>query len=131
MSQVQRVIILNKPFKIRGYTVWQWILLASSLAIGFLLGSKVPHEWKFGNLPAGFILGLTIVCAAIVVVSASQMKPFAWWRNKVLYTLGFVPVVYLPKREEGVIYPDPTIKEAVKREDQDYVSVDTSDHEYQ
>ena len=130
MSVVQRVIILNKPFKIRGYTVWQWIVLTASVAIGFLIGSKIPHDWKLGNLPVGFIIGLLIVCGAIVFVSASQMKPVAWWRNKLMYALGMAPVLYLPKREEGQVYPDPTIKEVVKREDQAYVNVETFDHEY-
>jgi peptidoglycan/LPS O-acetylase OafA/YrhL len=122
MSVVHRVITLNKPFKIRGYTILQWIILTVSLAAGFLVGSKCPHEWKVGNLPVGFIIGLLIVCSAIVFVSASQMKPFAWWRNKILYTLGLSPVVYLPKREEGQEYPDSTIKEIIKREDQPYVT---------
>ena len=46
MSVVQRVIILNKPFKIRGYTIVQWIILAGTLAVAFLVGSKVPPDWK-------------------------------------------------------------------------------------
>lgn len=127
MSVIQRVIVLNKPFKIRGYTILQWIILSGSLAIAFLIGSKVPHEWKVGNLPAGFLVGMVVVCAAIVFVSASQMKPFAWWRNKALYGLGMAPRVYLPNREEGQVYPDPTIKDIIKREDQPYVTIERDD----
>jgi hypothetical protein len=129
MSVVQRVIILNKPFKIRGYTIWQWILLASALALAFLVGTKIPQGWKLGNLPLGFIVGLLIFCAAIVFVSASQMKPFAWWRNKFLYTFGMAPTVFMPKREEGQEYPDSTIEKPVKREDQSYVAVEHFDDE--
>ena len=129
MSVVQRVIILNKPFKIRGFTIWQWILLGSSLGVAFLIGTKIPHDWKLGNLPLGFIVGMLIFCTAMVFVGASQMKPFVWWRNKFLYTFGFVPVLYLPQREEGQEYPDSSIKEPIKREDQSYVAVEHFDDE--
>jgi hypothetical protein len=129
LSVVQRVIILNKPFKIRGFTIWQWCVLTGALALGFFIWSKIiPHDWKIplpqGYMPTGLFLGIIIVCGALVVVSASQMKPLIWWKNRILYTLGFAPRLYLPVREEGQPYPDATIKEAVKREDQPYVAVE-------
>lgn len=124
MSVVQRVIILNKPFKIRGYTVMQWIILAVALALAFLIGSKIPHDWKLGNIPAGFLVGLLIFCGAIVFVSATQMRPMLWWKNVILYKLGIAPSLFLPHHEEGQPYPDPTIIEPVKREDQPYVTFD-------
>ncbi len=122
MSVVQRVIILNKPFKIRGYTVMQWIILAVALALAFLIGSKIPHDWKLGNIPAGFLIGLVIFCGAIVFVSATQMRPMLWWKNVILYKLGIAPTLFLPHHEEGQLYPDPTIIEPAKREDQPYVT---------
>ncbi len=126
MSVIQRVIILNKPFKLRGYTILQWVLLVGSLAIGFFVGSKVPGDWKLGNLPLGFILGLTIVCGALVFVSASQMKPGAWWRNTILYGLKIQPRMFLPHPEEGNIYPDPSIIDPVKIQDDAYISIESS-----
>jgi hypothetical protein len=120
MSVVQRVIPLNKPFKIRGYTILQWVILAVSVALAFIIGANIPKDWKLGNLPLGFLVGLGIFCGAIVFVSASQMKPFAWWRNVILDRLGISPRVYIPHREPGYEYPDSTIIEPTKREDQAY-----------
>lgn len=122
MSVVQRVIILNKPFKIRGYTVMQWIILAVALAVAFLVGSKTPGDWKLGHMPLGFIIGLVIFCLAIVFVSATQMRPVSWWKNLIMYKLGLSPTVYLPNREPATLHYDPTIIEAPKAEDQPYVT---------
>ena len=122
MSQVHRVLVLNKPFKIRGFTVMQWITLAGATAIALFVGTKmVPNDWKLGNVPAGLPIGIAIWGAAAGYVTATETKPVTWWKNKLLYGLKLLPNVYLPKREEGVVYPDPTIKEIVKREDQPYV----------
>lgn len=109
MSQIHRVIILNKPLKIRGYTPFQWVLLASSLAVAFYIGSAVPREWKFGNIPAGFVIGMPIFIAAMVFVTASQMKPMIWWKNAILYGLKLMPLMFFPHNEEGSLYPDPSI----------------------
>lgn len=127
MSVIQRVIILNKPFRIRGYTIIQWVILVGALAIGFLVGSKVPGDWKLGNIPLGFLIGLSIVCGAIVFVSASQMKPAAWWRNTILYGLKMSPRMFLPHPEEGNIYPDPSIVEPTRVRDDAYISIENND----
>jgi hypothetical protein len=122
MSQVHRVLVLNKPFKIRGYTVMQWITMGAATAIALFVGTKlVPNDWKLLNVPAGLFVGIAIWGAAAGYVTATEAKPIAWWKNRLLYALKLLPIVYLPKREEGVLYPDPTIREAVKREDQTYV----------
>lgn len=124
MSQIHKVIILNKPLKIRGFTPIQWILLALSVALAFLVGTKVPGDWKLGNLPLGFILGMLIFCGALVYVKASEMKPFAWWRNLFLYRLGFLPRTYFPHIEEQTqIYPDPDVIDAPKREEDGYIEL--------
>lgn len=127
MSLVHRVIKLNEPFKIRGYTVSQWILMAVALGLAFFLGTKVPQDWKVGNLPVGFLVGLAIFCGAIVFISATQMRPISWWRNAVLYKLKLIPSVYLPHPEEGAIYPDPSIEDEGKREDNAYVELGADD----
>lgn len=127
MSLVHRVIKLNEPFKIRGYTVSQWILMGVSVAAAFFIGTKIPQDWKVGHLPVGFLVGLAIFCGAIVFISATQMRPMSWWKNALLYKLKLVPMVYLPHPEEGVIYPDPTIEDVVKREDSNYVQLGADD----
>ena len=130
MSQIQRVIILNKPFKIRGYTIMQWLSLGAGLALALLVGTKIPHDMKLGNLPLGFVIGMLIFSTGIVLVHLCQVKPLAWWRNRLVYSLGIAPTVYLPKREEGQEYPDSSIKQAPKREDQPYVDVETFADDY-
>jgi hypothetical protein len=121
MSQVHRVLVLNKPFKIRGFTVMQWITLGSATAIALFVGTKiVPSTWKLAGVPAGLFVGIAIWGIAAGYVTATETKPIVWWRNRLLYGFKLLPTLYLPKREEGTVYPDPTIKEAAKREDQSY-----------
>lgn len=129
MSVVQRVIVLNKPFKIRGYTIWQWIIMGVSAVLALFLATKMPNDWKINGAPIGVFVFVAVLGAGIAYVSATQMKPPAWWRNKFLYTLGIVPSIYLPNREEGQVYPDPTIIERAKRDDQDYnYQIETEDY---
>jgi hypothetical protein len=126
MSVVQRVIVLNKPFKIRGYTIPQWLVLGLASVVALFVATKVvPNDWKINGAPAGVFAFVIVLGAGIAYVSATQMKPVAWWRNKFLYGLKVVPDVYLPKREEAQVYPDPTIIEPRKREDQNYIEVDS------
>ena len=123
MSQLQRVIPLNKPFKLRGYTIGQWLILGLSLAVAMLVGSKVPGDWKLDKIPVGFLVGLLIFCLAIVFVSATQMHPLIWWRNQLLYKLGLAPRLVLPSRDPPLPYIDATIVEVSKKgDDQPYVT---------
>jgi hypothetical protein len=125
MSLVHRVIPLNKPFKLRGYTFPQWVLLALSVGIAFLVGSKLPGDLKIGNIPIGIIVGVGIISGAIVFVSASEMKPAAWWKNLFLYRLKLTPTIFHPHAEPGQIYPDPDIIDAKsKHENRAYVEYD-------
>ncbi|HEY9867596.1 MAG TPA: hypothetical protein V6D08_00190 [Candidatus Obscuribacterales bacterium] len=121
MSLVHRVIVLNKPLKIRGFTVFQWVLIVLAVAGGFGVLSVIPKEWKIGNLGVNFIGGLSVFCVAFVFIGMSQMKPFMWWKNLFLYRLKLVPTQYLPHPEESIVYPDPTIVEAARKSDQFYV----------
>lgn len=125
MSQIHKVIVLNTPMKIRGYTVPQWILLAISVGLAFLAGSKVPPDWKLGNLPLGLFAGLAIFSVALVFVFASETKPLAWWRNFFLYRIFHsVPTAYYPHMEEQTqIYPDPDVADAGKREERNYIEL--------
>jgi hypothetical protein len=125
MSQVHRVVILNKPLKIRGYTPWQWGLGTVALAVAFWSFSLFPHEWKIANLPVGFIVGLLIFCAALVFISASQMKPALWWRNSIMYRLGLLPVKFLPRVLPAQIYPDKTIIDSARKEQTAYIEIES------
>lgn len=55
MSQVHKVINLKTPLKVFGFTVKQIILLALGVILGFLLASKMPHDWKVGHLRPVFL----------------------------------------------------------------------------
>ena len=122
MSLVHRVIILNKPLKIRGFTVSQWVVMVLAAATAFGVGSAMPGNWKVGNLPVGFLVGLGIFCGAMLISQGLQMKPLTWWRNMIAYRLKLVPMTYLPHSEPGTIYPDPTVVDPGRKEDLPYVS---------
>lgn len=121
MSLVHRVIVLNKPLKIRGFSILQWVQIVLALALSFGVFTLFPKEWKIGNLPTGFIVALIFFCGVMVLINALEMRPFAWWRNKFLYGLKVLPIEFLPHPEEAHIYPDSTIVEAPKERDRFYV----------
>jgi hypothetical protein len=111
MSQVHRVINLREPFKLFGMTLHQIGWLAMGVILAFAVGSRVPGDWKLGNVPAGIVLGICIVGVAIVAGGFTELKPMVWWRNMFMYRLGLCPKLYIPKAEFGQVYPDPTITE--------------------
>src|SRR5437660_11276578 len=121
MSVVHRVIVLNKPLKIRGFTLFQWGMMVLAAGVAFAMGSYIPKEWKLANLPVGFLVGLLIFSAVLVCINALEMRPIAWWKNQFLYRLKLVPSVFLPHPEEAQAYPDASIIEPKKAEDQFYV----------
>ena len=122
MSVVYRVVILNKPFKIRGFTLLQWCVLVGTAALCFFVCSKFPSEWKLGNIPVGIWVGLAIFSAVIVFVTAAQMKPLVWWKNRIFFSLGLNSRCYLPHTESGPPeYPDPNVIEPSKQEQGIYI----------
>lgn len=121
MAVVHRVILLNKSLKIRGYTLLQWGMLILAVALAFGLGSYMPKEWKFGNLPAGVLVFVAIVSAAFVFIHASEMKPWLWWKNQLFYRLHLKPTKFLPHPEPSKEYPDSSIIDPIKQKDRYYV----------
>ncbi|MBI1269669.1 hypothetical protein GC174_04470 [bacterium] len=111
MSQVHKVINLKTPLKVFGFTVKQIILLALGVILGFLLASKLPHDWKVGHLPAGLFAFVGVVGVSCALSFMTEVKPMPWWRNAFLYRLKLVPDVFIPKPEDAPLYPDPTIIE--------------------
>ncbi|MBX9720161.1 MAG: hypothetical protein K2X81_02105 [Candidatus Obscuribacterales bacterium] len=126
MSLVHKVIILNKPLKIRGFSFGQWFVLAVAVALGFFFAFKVPQNWKLGNLPLGLFVWVIFVGGAVAGVSAMEFKPFAWWRNLLLYKVfNALPRAYYPHVEEqNQVYPDPDVIDPAKREDEGYIELD-------
>lgn len=123
MSVVHRVIILNKPLKIQGFSIGQWALMALGVAGGFIGAfNLVPKEWKILGAPAGVFVFVAIVGGVMVFVKACEMKPAAWWRNLLAYRLKLAPSVFLPRCEDGHVYPDPSIVEPGSGEERPYVS---------
>jgi len=115
VSVVQKVIILNKPLKVFEFTPIQLVLLVLSTVTALIVGNKIPGNWKIGNLPAGFLIGLLIVCAAIVFVKATEIKPMQWWRNLIFYRLKLTPSRFVPHPEPANVYPDTTIIDGPKK----------------
>lgn len=117
MSRVHRVINLKEPFRIFGMTLGQIGIAAIGLILAFIIGTKIPSDWKVGNIPAGFVAGLTVFCVSLVAGRMTELKPMVWWRNSLMLGLGLVPRTYIPKPKEAQIYPDPTIIEAGQAEE--------------
>jgi uncharacterized membrane protein required for colicin V production len=124
MSQIHRVILLNKPLKIFDFTPLQLILMFTATILSFVIGSNIPGNWKINGLPVGFLIGMTIFCAALAFVKMSEFKPWPWWRNRILYPLKLIPTEFLPHLEPAQLYPDPTIMDVKKASDDYYVDAD-------
>lgn len=122
MSQVHKVINLKEPFKIFGLTIKQAIALAIGALMGFFIASKLPGDWKIGNLPAGLFVFIGFVSLGGALGFMTELKPMAWWRNNFIYRLGLAPLVYIPRPEPGQIYPDPTI---IDKKDQEEFYVES------
>ena len=118
MSQVHKVINLRTPLKIFGLTIKQLISLVIGGLLGFLAATKLPGDWKIGNLPVGLFAFVGIISLGGALGFMTELKPIAWWRNNFIYRLGLAPRIYIPRPEPGAIYPDPTIIE--KREAEEF-----------
>jgi len=112
MSVVRKVELLNIPYRFYGLTLWQILLLCLSAFMGFQAAIHVPNVKVFNGLPLGFLVFMAIFCGAMVFVFANQIRPWQWWRNKLLYTLRLRPTMYVPRQEPAHVYPDATIIEA-------------------
>lgn len=113
MAIVHKVIILNKPFKLFGFSFVQWIVLASTSLIGLWIGFSLPPV-KFNGLPLGFIVFMIIVCGGIVFVHASLIQPWQWWRNRILSLAQMLPTEILPKPQAAKTYIEDAAKQSNK-----------------
>jgi hypothetical protein len=111
MAIVQKVIVLNKPFKIFGFTFVQWIILAGTALAGLWLGTAMPQV-KFNGIQLGIWITITTPCIALVCVNASSIKPWQWWRNRILSLSNLLPTEILPQPRPANIYPEEDRQEA-------------------
>jgi hypothetical protein len=105
MAIVHKVIVLNKPFKVFGFTFVQLIFLALAGLIGLWLGTAVPQVKINGIQLGAWITFVITPCVALVAVNASSIKPWQWWRNRILSLSNLLPTEILPKPSPANMYP--------------------------
>jgi hypothetical protein len=110
MSVVRKVIILNQPLKLFGFTLIQLLLLSVTVIFILWLSGHCPPG-KLGGIPLSFWVPFFIFCSALVFVKATEIKPLQWWRNRLLWHTEFLPKVYVPGFEASPRYPDESIIE--------------------
>jgi hypothetical protein len=110
---MRKVELLNTPYRFYGFTIGQIVMLVIAVFIAIYVWTNMPNAnvKVFNGLPLGFLVAMAIVCGAMVFVWANQIRPWQWWRNKVLYTLHFRPLLYVPWQEPAHNYPDANIIE--------------------
>jgi hypothetical protein len=96
MAIVHKVIILNTPFKLFGFSFVQWIVLLLTALISCWAWFNTPPV-KINGLPLGLFVFLAIFCTGIVFVHATLIKPRQWWLNRILYAARLVPLELMPK----------------------------------
>jgi hypothetical protein len=92
-----------------------------AVLFAFFVASQVPKEVKINGMPGSAVAFIVLICADIALVKMSEIKPWSWWINMFAYRMKVVPTVWMPHPEVAPIYPDPTIIEAKKRGDDNYV----------
>ncbi len=121
MAQSYQVINLKQPVKLFGFTIRQLIFLAIGIGLGFLSISKVPGDWKIGNLPVALFAFIFCVSISIVAGFFTDLKPMAWWRNSILYRLGLKSTTYMPRPEARIPYPSSDIEDEYSPEDDYFI----------
>jgi hypothetical protein len=105
MAIVQKVIVLNKPFKIFGFSFVQWIVLTGAALAGLWLGFIMPPV-KINGIQLGIWVTIIFFCVAMVFVNASSIRPWQWWRNRILSLSNLLPTEILPQPRPARIYPE-------------------------
>jgi hypothetical protein len=113
MAIVHKVIVLNTPFKLFGFSFIQWLVLLVTGLIGLWIGFSMPTV-KFNGLPLGFLVFMAILCGGMVFVHASLIQPWQWWRNRFLHIAKLLPTEILPKPQPIKTYFEDKLKEANK-----------------
>lgn len=103
MAIVHKVIILNTPFKLFGYSFVQWIFLGIVALISCWAWFSTPPV-KINGLPLGLFVFLGIFCTGIVFIHASLIKPWQWWRSRILSLAKLLPTEILPKPQPAKVY---------------------------
>ncbi len=110
MAIVHKVIILNKPFKLFGFSFIQLAIFVFTGLIGLWIGFSVPQV-KVNGLPLGFLVFMLIICGGMVFVHATLIQPWQWWRNRILSLAGLLPTKILPRPQAPNIYIEENAKD--------------------
>jgi hypothetical protein len=113
MAVVHKVIILNTPFKLFGFSFIQWLVLLITSSLGLWIGFSMPQV-KINGLPLGFLVFMVIICGGIVFVHASLIQPWQWWLNRLLYAAKLLPTEILPKPQPIETYFEESPKQSNK-----------------
>ncbi len=103
MAIIQKVIVLNTPFKLFGFTFAQLITLLVASLLGLWIGSLMPSV-KIGPAPLNVWVIILTPGGAMTFIAASQMKTWQWWRNRILGLSNLLPSEVLPKPQQAPIY---------------------------
>lgn len=105
MAIIQKVIVLNTPFKLFGFTFMQLVILLVAALLGLWIGSLMPPI-KIGPAPLNVWVIILTPGAAMTFIAASQMKSWQWWRNRIFGLANLLPTQVLPKPRPAPIYLD-------------------------
>ena len=119
MAIVHKVIILNTPFRLFGYSFVQWIFLLGGAAAGVWVWFSMPNIKIHGlplqfleNVPVGLIFFVGIISAGGFIAHATLLKPWQWWLNRALYAAQMLPTEIFPKPQPAKTYFQETDKSA-------------------
>jgi hypothetical protein len=113
MAIVHKVIVLNTPFRLFGYSFVQWVVLLFTALISCWAWFSCPPV-KINGLPLGLFAFLAIFCTGIVFVHASLIKPWQWWLNRVLYAAQLLPTKIFPQPQPIKRYIEDNSKQTNK-----------------
>jgi hypothetical protein len=94
MSSQHKVVLLNQPARIYGYTPAQFAVMLATLVIAFIVATHVP-AWKIAYLPVSFLIGMTILGTGTALVQATNVRSLRWWRKRIGLAGRGLPL-YLP-----------------------------------
>ena len=103
MSQMHKVIVMNKPLKVFDFTIIQLGLMFFAVLLAFFAASQVPKDVKINGMPGGVVTFIILICIAMALVKMSEVKPWSWWINMFAYKMNVVPTVWMPHPEAAPI----------------------------
>lgn len=119
MSSQHKVLILNKPFRIYGFTPPQMGCFVLSFVLALLAAKHLP-AWQIAHIPLSFLCGLLLLSIGLTITQATNIRPLAWWRKRLEFAMKALPM-YLPdihvsgdSRGAVLVLPDGSRKVCLK-----------------